>query len=384
MSTAQTWQAGSSWPTGPRPGASTQQVPSPTASSLSASESLQLVQPNFAHLLRLTTAKGVFEHCLGPVPRPEHGYCTDDVARALIAVAREPVATAELERAAGQYLDFLYGAYRSAGRFVNRRHLGGSWVDDGLNDDASGRAVWALGTAAARLHDPVQRRLAKHLFDEACQFRSPWIRPSAYAVFGAGEVAAFDPSHVGVGRLLADAAGHASLFGGSPGSVWPWPEKRLTYSNAVIPQMLIVVGRDLRLQSFLIEGLRLLRWLIAIETGTSGWFSVTPAGGWGVGETRPGFDQQPIEVAALADACAVAWQVTGDPRWAMDIVRCGGWFAGVNDSHVPMVDHVGGGGFDGLTADGRNDNRGAESTIAALTTLQWVRMAVPVTNGAPS
>ena len=34
--------------------------------------------------------------------------------------------------------------------------------------------------------------------------------------------------------------------------------------------------------------------------------SVTPVAGWGPGEPRPGFDQQPIEAAAIADACARA------------------------------------------------------------------------------
>jgi hypothetical protein len=89
---------------------------------------------------------------------------------------------------------------------------------------------------------------------------------------------------------------------------------------------------------------------------------------------RPGFDQQPIEAATLADACATAWLHTADPRWAVAIRRCGDWFKGCNDVGVPMVDRRTGAGFDGLTPTGRNDNRGAESTIAAITTLQWAAM----------
>ena len=332
--------------------------------------------PNFTHLRRLTTAKGVFEHCLGDVPRPEHGYCTDDVARALLVSAREPVQGRDLQRMTSGYLDFLAGAYRGGGRFVNRRDVGGRWVDDGANDDASGRAVWALGEAATRLRDPGQRTVARHLFVEACHFRSPWLRPTAYAVIGAAIITAADPSHVGASRLLAEAAAASVLPGDT--ATWPWPEPRLTYGNAVIPEMLLVLGRELRLQSFIVAGLQMLRWLVAVETGPSGWLSVTPSIGWAPGEPRPAFDQQPIEVAALADACATAWNLTGDPVWAREIIRCGGWFAGMNDRQVPMVDPHNGGGFDGLTAEGRNDNRGAESTIAALTTLQWVRAAMGV------
>ena len=40
-----------------------------------------------------------------------------------------------------------------------------------------------------------------------------------------------------------------------------------------------------------------------------------PVGGAGPDERAPMFDQQPIEAAAMADACARALAVTGDDRW---------------------------------------------------------------------
>jgi len=49
------------------------------------------------------------------------------------------------------------------------------------------------------------------------------------------------------------------------------------------------------------------------------------------------------------------------------------WFLGDNDSGVMMVDVSTGAGFDGLERDGRNENRGAESTLAALSTFQHAR-----------
>lgn len=343
--------------------------------------------PSFGHLCRLSTSKGVFEHCEGVIPRPECGYCTDDVARALVAVTREPLDAGgdrrTLDALARAYLGFLGDAYRGNGRFANRRHLGGGWLDgesfDAMGDDetadASGRALWALGEAAVGLADVGQRTVAKQLFDEACCFRSPWPRATAFAVLGAGAVAAADPSHVGAAMLLADAAHLVAAWSmGIGGGGWTWPEPRLTYANAVIPEMMLVLGRELQLGTFLDEGLRQLRWLAEVETAPGGWLSPTPVGGWGPGEPRPGFDQQPIEVAALADASSTAWALTGDPRWIELLVRCGDWFLGHNDSATPMVDLRSGAGFDGLTPSGRNDNCGAESTIAAITTLQWARL----------
>ena len=47
-------------------------------------------EPRFDHLLRLTDRRGTFEHACFAEPRPEHGYCTDDMARVLVVATREP------------------------------------------------------------------------------------------------------------------------------------------------------------------------------------------------------------------------------------------------------------------------------------------------------
>ncbi len=92
--------------------------------------------------------------------------------------------------------------------------------------------------------------------------------------------------------------------------------------------------------------------------------------GRGPDDLTAGFDQQPIEVAAIADACATAYRITGDPRWLVGINLATRWFLGENDSMTLMFDPVSGGGYDGLKSDGPNLNQGAESTLAMLSTLQ--------------
>ena len=37
----------------------------------------------------MTDGRGTFEHALYREPRPEHGYCTDDMARVLVVATRE-------------------------------------------------------------------------------------------------------------------------------------------------------------------------------------------------------------------------------------------------------------------------------------------------------
>ena len=118
-------------------------------------------------------------------------------------------------------------------------------------------------------------------------------------------------------------ARHASSSPTTPTSIaapngdaaWPWPEPRLTYANAVLPEAMIAAGVALDDATLRQRGLDLLAWLLDYETA-DGHLSPTPVGGQRAPATSgPAFDQQPIEVAALADACARAAAVDAGPIW---------------------------------------------------------------------
>ena len=87
--------------------------------------------------------------------------------------------------------------------------------------------------------------------------------------------------------------------------------------------------------------------LLAVETAGEH-LSLTPVGGWAPGEPRPGFDQQPIEAAALADACARAYLMTGDDRFVAGVSRAVAWFLGANDTQIAMYDRQTGASFVGI------------------------------------
>lgn len=326
--------------------------------------------PVFTHLRRLTDAGGLYEHAEGTTPRRGHGYCVDDVARGLVVVCREQAA-AELDDLRAQYLAFVLAAQEPDGRFRNRRMLDLSWSDAASVEDCWGRALWGLGTAVARTPRLAERAL--HGFDRGARLRSPHPRAMAFAALGAAEVLAVLPGHEQARALLAAAATTI----GRPGldTVWPWPQPRLSYANAALPEALLAAGTELALPTLVADGLGLLRWLLDGQI-RDGRLSVVPVGGRGPGEPGPAFDQQPLEVAALADACARAHRITGRRWWAEGIELAAAWFVGVNDSRTPMHDPIGGGGFDGLERAGRNANQGAESTLALLSTLQQARLAL--------
>ena len=325
----------------------------------------------FDHLATLTTWDGMFEHAMHARPRREHGYCLDDVARGLVVTSREPNPSAVVRRLLRTYLRFTLAAQDDQGRFRNRRNDKGEWTDDFGVGDHWGRALWGLGTAAVWSCDDEVRNQALAGLTIGMRSRSPWSRSMAYAALGAFEVLRVRPGDVSALELLSDA--RILLGRRQPDPMWPWPERRLSYANAVIPEALMVVGRALDDDAVFDDGLALLTWLVSLQT-SGGHLSVTPAGGWQPGEPRPGFDQQPIEVTALAEACARAYEFTGDPAWLDALDRCAAWFLGANDVGLPLYEPVTAGGYDGLHATRVNENLGAESTLAVLSTFQLHRL----------
>lgn len=327
-------------------------------------------EPSFEHLLRLTDSTGLFEHAQGSSPLRDHGYCVDDVARGLLVICREPAPSPELALLAAGYLEFLLHAQSANGSFHNRLGFNGRWHDRPDTGDWWGRAIWGLGTAAAYAPESSMRDTALASFERAAHQRSRWPRAMAFAGLGAAELLGVDPEHRGARQLLRDAA--TTVGGPRRSPDWPWPEPRLTYANAVLAEVHLAAGQRLDDQRAIDIGLRLLAWLLDIET-RDGHLSPTPSRGWAPGEPRPGFDQQPIEAAAIADACARALAVTADPRWNDGLRLAIGWFLGDNDSTVELMDPETGGGSDGLGPTGCSRNQGAESTLALLSTLQHGR-----------
>ena len=328
-------------------------------------------EPSLRHLLRMTDDTSLFEHGIGALPNRSLGYCSDDAGRALAVLARwdqrdaEPLVDAEA--LAERMLEFLVQAHEGEGRFRLRMGFDRRWTADPSSDDASGRAIFGLGVAAASAPWAHIRREARRLFESAAAFRTPFARATAHAAVGAAELCVADPTCASARSMVEDAL--RSLPRGSGDERWPWPEPRLAYGNALLPEALIATGHAVGDDALVEEGLQLLRWLVEVEI-RDGHLSFTPTAGRGPGEAGPGFDQQPIEAGALADACARAFDVTSDVAWLETLRLCVAWFEGRNDAGMPMLDQKTGGAFDGLHSEGVNENQGAESAIALITTLQ--------------
>ena len=323
------------------------------------------------HLETLSDEVGLMEHAYLATPRRECGYTTDDNGRLLAVLARADLrglGTAGVEQAALRLcrlgLSYLQRAsIPKEHGFRNRLSYERRWLDHRGSDDSYGRALWGLGTLAARSFDADLKDAAYKLFWSNYRLESPHSRSIVYALLGAVEMAGLDGS-VELGNQIRKWISH--LRGPAPGH-WMWPEPRLTYDNPRYPEALMAAGMVLSDERLVQAGLALLAWLVDVET-TDGHFSWTPVGGRGVAGLEPGFDQQPLEAWAMIDAASVAASVDG-PQWLGVAERARSWFLGMNDTGQLMVDFATGAGFDGLTENGPNLNRGAESTLAAVAAM---------------
>jgi len=323
---------------------------------------MYLPPPSYDFLLGLIDDTGIYEHSRFGVPRREHGYTVDDAARALIVLCHADAGDA-IERAQSTMLAFLLASITPEGTLRNRLSFDRQWEREGDLGDAQGRGAWALAVAATSASRADLRDAARSALGDLPTPASPHLRPLAYAALGANELWRWDPGDSQARRLAAPALQAMKT------QRRPWPEERLTYANARIPAAMMAAGQVMGDSSLVEAGLETLGWLAEIEM-TGGHLSFTPVGGWSPGEPRPGFDQQPVEAAAMSDACERAWLITGEERWRQSVLSCGAWLMGANDGGVELYDSTTGATRDGLTAEGVNANSGAESTISGVAILQ--------------
>src|ERR1700734_1295648 len=174
---------------------------------------LEAPEPNFSHLVSLTNARGTFEHALFSKPRPEHGFCTDDMARVLVVATREREPDTAVRHLALLSSRFLQDALDAHGKCRNRMDQHGSWEDVPALEDCWGRSIWGLGTALARSYDHLIRESSRDGLERAMTQRSPWPKAMAFAALGAANVLSADSDHPSARSLLTDAADAMTVLG---------------------------------------------------------------------------------------------------------------------------------------------------------------------------
>lgn len=348
-----------------------------------AKRSVDLPEVDLTHVRLMTDDTGILQHATFSIPRRSDGYCLDDNARALLLTTMLEDAAVEAPRSlrslASRYLAFVTHAFdEKSGRFRNFMTYSREWLEAPSPDDCHGRALWALGTVIGRSSDRALKGVALRVWHDALpivpELTSP--RAWAYALLGIDEyLRAFDGDAEGEKTMSVLADRLLARFRASSTAEWPWFEDRLTYGNARLAQALVVTGARRRDEEMKAIGLRALEWLCSVQTVEGTFSPIGSNGFWVRGETRAGFDQQPVEAASMISACLDAHRVTGDAAWLTRSQRAFEWFLGQNQLEVPLYDPVSGGCRDGLHADRVNENQGAESTLSFVLALLEMRAA---------
>ena len=329
------------------------------------------------HLITLSDDTGIIQHATYAVPNRDHGYCTDDNARALILTARLKQLMGQdkalLEKLFNRYFSFVTHAFDDkTGRFRNFMSYERGWMEKIGSADSHGRSVWALGQLIASLDKEPELQLAAACFRKSMPASASFdsLRSVAFSLIGLDSYLRVYPGDSEAKRLVK-VLGEKLFRAYSRNATrdWPWPENKLTYANARLSQAMIIAGRRLKREEMLQAGLISLSWLIDIQSenghlspiGNNGWY---PRNG-----QMARFDQQPLEANGLVEACIDAHKVTGDGKWLERTQICFNWFLGLNDLDLPVYNMETGGCRDGLEQHGLNLNEGAESTLAWLLSL---------------
>lgn len=336
---------------------------------------LSLPEIRLDHLFRISDDTGMLQHTLYATPDRRHGYTTDDNARALIVSAMS-WSMFQDERVLPflqVYLSFLhYAQTPGGGRFRNFMSFDRHWLENDGSDDCQGRVLWSLGYLISHAPNESTGKLATDLFRNTTEILGTlrWPRAWALSILGLHYYLKRFPDDDRVRTELGHLADRLqTAIADHESEDWPWFEDSVTYDNGRVPQALIIAGIVLNRQELIDRGLRVLQWLVNIQTAEEGHLSIIGNSWLQRNNEKPLFDQQPLEPAALIGACKAAYQATGDTRWLIEMRKCFEWYLGRNDFKTSMVDFKTRGCYDGLGPNGVNENQGAEAVLSWLISL---------------
>jgi hypothetical protein len=267
------------------------------------------------------------------------------------------------------YASFIQYAWNpEARRFRNFMNFDRTWCEETGSEDSNGRTLWALGVTARDASVRKHRDWAVSMFDMtaslALDLGSP--RAHAFAMLGAAAMLEAHPGHDLARTILTRFSGELlALLAAARRPEWEWFEIVLAYDNARLPEALIRAGMVLKRDDLIACGTETLDWIVGRQTSPEGRFRAVGTESFGRAYSEPlPFDQQPLEAQATIDACATAFEATGDVRWIDEATRAYRWYLGQNDLDLPLATAQDGGCFDGLMPTGLNRNQGAESILA--------------------
>jgi hypothetical protein len=261
-------------------------------------------RPKNDYLVALSTPHGIMQHTMFNLPDPDHGYATDDNARALIVAHlwknddhRHATVVRNLETA---YLRFLKFAQAEDGQFYCYVTFDLQKLKPGTGD-WFGRAVFSLAflTSRSQKFGPVCFRiLAKSL--PLYESRTFSLRTTSFLVLSLyylfehnKKTADFKKQEVeNLKKILKKWRDNLKKQAEANCTTeWFWPEEKITYDNGKVIQAYLIIGYLLDDITMLTLGQKMLDFYIK-QTFKRGYFQAPGNNGfWEKGGTRPKNDE---------------------------------------------------------------------------------------------
>ncbi len=344
---------------------------------LEAGANMSFPEPSLKHIKHLTDDTGIMQHCKYTVPNRSQGYCTDDNARAAMAMLKYHYQHPDSEalKLLDIYLSFLLHSQRPNGKIRNLMRYDRSWIENEPQHDALGRFLWALGNIIAAPPSKAYVPILKDYFDRtvnALEFEHP--RVLSYAILGMFDYLIQFPGASEIKRQMQKAADFLiDLYESNSEEGWEWFLDKLTYDNAIIPYALFVVSMKFPENTEYFEVAEKSCGFLLKQTYREGHFSFIGCNGWyKKGHVRAQFDQQPIEAASTIMMLRAAYDSTKNIKYLKLQRKAFDWFLGDNDRRIPVYNFKTKGCHDGLMRGGLNQNQGAEAMLSFTLSLVTV------------
>ena len=353
------------------------------------SEQKSLPKIKLNHLIRLTDKFGIVQFAKLTRRDVSSGYTLDDNARALAAVVlyyeklgapskRLLTVTRrkELLRLINTYLNFIVFVTKPDYRlhnFVNADKTLNDFLNEQTSpENANANALYALAlTSTVGSLPTTAKQKAFGLLQNSIVKGASFNSPRAIAFYIKALFVLLDKKveikGIDLERILRNQCDKlVYLYEEASFPDWQWFENYLAYSNAVMPEALLLGYRITGDEKYLRIGKTTLDFLIKesfidgvyMPVGQSGWYYMNGR--------RNNFDQQPEEAKSTVCALNACYSVTGDEYYSKLMHRAFYWFLGDNSLNQVVYDRTTGGCYDGVGNKTINLNQGAESTISYL------------------
>lgn len=323
-------------------------------------------RPKIKYLQAMTDDFGIIQHSKLDVPDMEFGYSLDDEARALLVcthyldVYDDP--DGEVKDLLKIYLEFMAKAIDEKNiphNFVdkNQKH-----VDEIASPHSRGRAFWALAnlSMSKKVSAATVKKAEQLMKAYEANLENSGVKQAAFNLLGYCELG----NKKKVIQIAEYIVGEYEKT--SKNSDWHWFESWLSWGNAIVPYALIKAYRLTKKEKFLKIAQKTISFLeknyyeegIPSPVGQNGWFYK--------GKKRARFDQQPIEAADMILMFNELFNLTSKKKYRDKAIAWMGWYFGNNIKSAILYENISGAVFDGVTKNGVNENRGAESIVTYL------------------